>query len=53
MRETIVKALQKATGEETVSLEFPENETFGDYTTNIAMVSGKKAEEIVEKLNKD
>jgi len=53
MRETILKALLKASGEDQVSLELPENDAFGDFTTNIAMVSGKKAEEIVEKLKKD
>ena len=52
MRDIILRALQEATGKDKVNLEFPENDTFGDYTTNIAMVSGKKAEEIVEKLKK-
>jgi arginyl-tRNA synthetase len=53
MRDKILKALQKATGEDKISLEFPENDLFGDYTTNVAMISGLKAEEIVEKLKKD
>src|SRR3990167_1268995 len=53
MRDIILRALQEATGKDKVNLEFPENDTFGDYTTNLAMASGKKAEEIVEKLKKD
>jgi len=53
MRDIILAALQKASGEDNISLEFPENDSFGDYSSNIAMVSGKKAEEIVEKLKRD
>ncbi|MBI4153480.1 arginine--tRNA ligase, partial [Candidatus Woesebacteria bacterium] len=53
MREKILKALQEATGEKNISLEFPENEAFGDYSSNIVMVTGHKAEEIVEKLKRD
>jgi len=53
MRDTILKALQDATGEKNISLEFPENEAFGDYSSNVAMVAGHKAEEIVEKLRED
>lgn len=53
MKDTILKALQKATGEDKINLEFPENDSFGDYTTNFALVSGEKAEEIVEKLTKE
>jgi arginyl-tRNA synthetase len=53
MKDIILKALQEASGETDINLEFPENDAFGDYTTNVAMVSGKKAEEMVEKLKKD
>ena len=61
MRDKIIKALQEATGEKEIHLEFPENEEFGDYATNVAMVLAKKKkknpkdlpEEIVIKLKKD
>ena len=53
MKDIIIAALQKASGEDKISLEFSENDSFGDYTSNVAMVSGKKAEEIVEKLRND
>lgn len=53
MRNVILKALQRASGKADINLEFTENEIFGDYTTNIAIVSGIKAEEIVGKLKKD
>ena len=60
MREEITKALQKATGEKNIQIEFPDNEAHGDFSTNIALVLAKKkaknpreyAEEIVSKLNK-
>lgn len=53
MKDLILKALRIATGEDKINLEFPENDSFGDYTSNVAMVSGIKAQEIVEKLKKD
>ncbi|MBI2066148.1 arginine--tRNA ligase [Candidatus Woesebacteria bacterium] len=61
MREKILKALQEAAGEKNISLEFPENENFGDYSTNLAMILAKEegkspkeaASQIVEKLKKD
>jgi len=61
MRDKIVSALSKATGEKEVHLEFPENEAHGDYATNVAMVLAKKesknpneyAQELVKKLQED
>ncbi len=61
MRDKIVSALSKATGEKEVHLEFPENEAHGDYATNIAMILAKKdgknpkeyAQELVKKLQGD
>ncbi len=53
MRDKILKALQEATGKKNISLEFPENEAFGDYSSNIAMVTGRKADEIVGELKGD
>ena len=53
MRDVILKALQEVTGEQNISLEFPENEAFGDYSSNVALVAGHKAEEIVGKLRGD
>lgn len=56
-KDEIQKALKKTTGEDVI-LESPRNESFGDYTTNIALVLGKKlgkspnevADELVQKL---
>ena len=61
MRDIILKALQETTGEKDISLEFPENELFGDYSTNLALILAKEegknpkeiASKIVEKLEKD
>ena len=61
IEEKIVSALQKATGNKEIQLETPENEEFGDFTTNVALQQGngknprKFAEEIVEilKANKE
>jgi len=53
MKDVILKALRIASGEQTPNLEFPENEDFGDFTSNVALVSGKPAKDIVEKLKKD
>lgn len=57
----IVKLLQKVSGEKGVSLDIPTNSSFGDYSTNLAMVLAKKknkkpkqlADEIVKKINKE
>ena len=52
-KEQIIKALREATGVKEINLEFPENETFGDYSSNIALLNKDfKVEEIVEKINK-
>ncbi|MBI2103943.1 arginine--tRNA ligase, partial [Candidatus Woesebacteria bacterium] len=61
VRDKIVKALQKATGETEASLEIPENSEHGDYSTNVAMILAKKlkkgprelASEIKEKILRD
>jgi arginyl-tRNA synthetase len=61
LRDTILESLKRATGEKEIHLEFPENEEFGDYATNVAMVLAKKekknpkelAEKIVHKLKRD
>jgi len=61
VKEQIIKSLAVISGDSEVNLEFPENEAFGDYSTNIAMVLAKKedkkprelAEEFVSKLQKD
>jgi len=37
IKSQIIKALKEATGVEDVSLDFTSNESFGDYTTNVAM----------------
>ena len=60
-KDQIVNSLQGVTGIKEINLEFPENPQFGDYTTNVAMISAKEngdnprklAETIVEKLDKD
>lgn len=57
----IIKLLQQASGEKDVSLDIPTNSSFGDYSTNVAMVLGKKkginpeklAKKIVGKLNEN
>ena len=56
MKEQIIKAIQKATGIKEINLEFPENEGFGDFTTNIALGEENPrqfAEKLVKKLQKD
>lgn len=58
IRNQVVNALEKATGIKNPALEFPENEQFGDYSSNAALVLSKErgvsprklAEEIVSKL---
>jgi arginyl-tRNA synthetase len=56
MRDSIIEALKKGAEEKEVNLEIPENETFGDYSSNVAL--GRKnprqaAEEIIGKLKED
>ena len=61
MKDQIIKALGKASGVKDPSLEIPENEKHGDYSTNVAMVLAKKegknprefAQELVTNLQKD
>ena len=61
MRETILEALRRVSGEEQIELEFPEPEAYGDYSTNLALILAKKtgknpkevAEEITSGLKKD
>jgi arginyl-tRNA synthetase len=60
-KDKIISVLQAITKAKEVNLEFPENEAFGDYSTNIAMILAKKesknpkelAQEFVSKLQKD
>ena len=37
IRDEILTAVKKASGETQIQLEIPENEDFGDYSSNIAM----------------
>jgi len=59
IKDQIIKALQKVTENGKVHLEHPEDEKFGDFSTNLALQEkGKKnpreiAEEIVGRLKKD
>lgn len=60
IRTKIIEALQKASGVKDVSLERPDNKSFGDYSSNIAMIASQKpnnprklAERIVKKLKAD
>lgn len=59
LKQQLVKALEKITGVEEVQLETPENEEFGDFTTNTALqLKGKKsprqlAEELASNLKAD
>ncbi len=41
-KKQIIDILKKVTGQDNIELEFPGGEEFGDYTTNIAMIVGKK-----------
>ncbi len=56
VRTQIVKAIEETSGASGVGLEFPENEAFGDYSTNIALSHKSPreyAEKLVEKLKTD
>lgn len=61
IKDKIINFLKELTKEESVNLEFPENNKFGDYSSNLALIIAKKqgkkphllAEEIVEKLQKN
>jgi arginyl-tRNA synthetase len=58
MKEEIENVLKEITKEEIIQIDIPENTSFGDYSSNIAMIMAKKkgknphtlAEEIVAKL---
>lgn len=51
-KEQIIKSLQKITGIKDINLEFPGNETHGDYSSNIALIhKDLNPEEIVQKFN--
>ena len=43
-RQIIIKVLQKVTGEKDVNLEIPEREEFGDYSSNVAMITFSKSQ---------
>lgn len=61
IKDTIAKSLQKITGITDVIVDSPENILFGDYTTNVALVSAKEkgesprkiAEDLLEKVKED
>ena len=55
IRQEIIKLIQKATGEteEKIQVERPENEVYGDYSTNIALQLKKDPKEIADKLKSD
>ncbi|HKC04711.1 MAG TPA: arginine--tRNA ligase [Patescibacteria group bacterium] len=61
LKDKIIKAIEEVSGYKSPELEFTENEKFGDYTSNIAMVFAKEkgknpkelAESLSEKLKKD
>jgi len=61
LRDLILNSIKEASGQKQSSLEFPENEQFGDYSTNLAMILAKEegknpkevAETIVAKLKND
>lgn len=54
IKDQIIKVLQDVTGEKKINLEFPDNEAFGDYTSNVAMIlsqkDGKNPKELAEEL---
>ena len=55
-RDIINKALQNASGEADFQLDIPENQAFGDYSSNIALHRKDPvvfAEEIVARMNRD
>jgi arginyl-tRNA synthetase len=51
IRQKIIKLIEKATGQKDIHLERPENQKYGDYSTNIALKLKRNPREIVEKLN--
>lgn len=58
IKDQILEALKRASGEKGIHLEFPEREEFGDYSTNIALHGKNRnpreyAQELAAKLQKD
>ena len=55
IRQEIIKLIQKATGkpQEEIRVEHPEEKSYGDYSTNIALQLKKDPSELVEKLKSD
>jgi arginyl-tRNA synthetase len=59
VKDQIIQAIKTAAGVADVALEFPENEAFGDYSSNIALIEAKAqginpqklAEDIAKKIN--
>jgi arginyl-tRNA synthetase len=51
IRKKIIKLIEKATGQKDIHLERPENQKYGDYSTNIALKLKRNPRKIVEKLN--
>lgn len=52
VRDLIVKTLREITKIKEINLEFPKNESFGDYSSDIALIhKNLKVEVIVEKVN--
>ncbi len=60
IKDSLIEILKTETGIEDINLETPENESFGDYSTNVALVIAKKesqkpreyAQKLVTKLQK-
>ncbi len=50
MKNDLLKIIKLATGKDNVLLEIPENETFGDYSTNVALQMGGNPKEEADKL---
>ncbi|MBU2036136.1 arginine--tRNA ligase, partial [Patescibacteria group bacterium] len=61
IKDLIVQALKKVSGSEKVEVSIPENDSFGDYSTNLAMILSKKegkklidiSNNLIDKLQKD
>ena len=53
IKDQIIRALERAAKIRNPELEFPENETFGDYSTNVALKTGQKTGDIVTRLQKN
>ena len=52
IKDQIIGVLQDITEAKEINLEFPENEAFGDYSSNVALLNKSlRVEEIVEKIN--